>query len=561
MRRDGLGVSTGSWFFLDQTTARLILVPGVRGVSVQSRAAVFDHRSNQHVKLLLIEPGNVGELDLSPFTPLSQHSVKLQVRREDGWRDVVRAQRLATSDDIEIHRITPRNWGVAEQTEIRVLDPDSGQLVHRGLPPTSPDEEVRLLLQFPGGKKLQLAFRGAAGGRSRARNVLPAIRLTPQSQLGMLPHDVTTIDGSLAVSRRTNVILAPAVYIKPSRPAVATQGLIGAREGDIPIVEAMDFVLGKQRFLFADPVTPAQTMDGPAIYLGRPHASWGHFLTEGLARVWFALANPDLPVLWDAGSLAPHLKEVLDLLGMRNEQLFLTRPSRINEVLFPYPGISLGDYVLPEHARRIGRVQPTEQIPGKRLFISRARMATGSGRLGKDEELDALVARHGFTPFAPERLNLREQLAEISSAETVLGVEGSAFHTLLLLASPLRTRFWALSRHRGGSGIFDHVRAAKNLSYETLDFLRGTLQGQRVALDLDVDALNTTLDQTDGLTSNLEVLGDRLEHPSKAQTNYEAHLRNTQVAMSQTEAEMVEAVQALRSGNIGVTEALLSNYS
>ncbi|MEE3703903.1 glycosyltransferase family 61 protein, partial [Pasteurella multocida] len=194
--------------------------------------------------------------------------------------------------------------------------------------------------------------------------------------------------------------------------------------------------------------------------------------------------------------------------------------------------------------RAVGRVEPSAQIAGKRLFISRSGLDASSSE--HEVQLDQLVSRFGFSIFRPEQHTVREQLDEMSSAEVVLGMEGSAFHTPLLLRDPVLTRFWALTRHRAGTGVFEHIRRAKGLRYETLNFLGSAkLGGHRSPLNLDLEALEDALDHTDGFTRNLQHLHDRVEQPWPGQTSFENHLRHAQARQTRAEDAITRAHLAL----------------
>ncbi len=326
--------------------------------------------------------------------------------------------------------------------------------------------------------------------------------------------------------------------------ALTTRGYIGAWVDRVPVVEALDFALGRQYYNFRPFVEAIHQRAGTVIYLGPPQQGWGHFLTQGLSRIWYALEHPEIPVLWDAIELQPYQQHALELIGLRNPQIFLTEPVEWERVIFPYPGLCIGEFALPEFTRKIGQVPPASPTAGKRLFLSRTGLSKELTLL--ERELDDLVVRHGFTLFRPEEHSISQQLREMSSAEVVLGLEGSALHTPLLLQDPLRTRFFALTRHRSGAGVFEHIRRAKNLRYETLNFLTSAKRGgHRAPLDLDLLALNDALEKTAGFTTNLDSLQDRIEKPWPGQTSFDNHLRMAQVHQTDVEALLTQAHIAL----------------
>ena len=322
-------------------------------------------------------------------------------------------------------------------------------------------------------------------------------------------------------------------------------GCLGVWSEGEPVVEAMEFAMRRQRYIF-QPVPPVPDRHfNRLIYLGPPHGSYGHFLTQGLSRAWYALAHPDVPVVWDASRLpGGYAREILDLVGLRNEHVFLGVPLHADEVIFPFPGICVGDYVLPEFTRVIGRVEPSRVIKGKKLYISRSGIANHRANA---EGLDEIVVRHGFQIYCPEEYPMRDQLAEMSSAQVVLGIEGSAMHSVLLLRDPVETSFWSLARHRRGKGVYGHIKAAKSLRYETLDFYSALCQSAHDELKLDLSALDEALAATDGLTTNLEWLAERVMNEQDPPTSFAVHLNNCQIRIGERETELLAQLLKHRS--------------
>jgi len=553
--------SRAAFFAVDRAGASVVVAPVLAGVREDARVAVYDHDAGMYVQIRELGPGEIWRLPLRELSPVSNFSIKLQIRDGDGWRDHVGPVRLRTLGDLSLASVVPSAWGVTIPCVVLLRDVYTRQELLRAA--ADPDDVVEHVLDGTGDlRRVQLDFfeRGD-DGRAGAR-LLPPIRLVPRERAGRPVKRLVCSDSGLPYARRRDVTLAPVALKAPPEGGLATYGFIGAWEAGEPVVEAMEFVLGRQRFLYHPEVPEVTERRGSAIYLGLPHGSWGHFLTQGLSRVWYALQHPSVPVVWDASRLHPYQERVLEILGMKNPQLFLREPMRFDEMVFPYPGIGLGDYVSADFARVIGRLRPQRVVPGKKIFLSRSGLKSARGGIegAMDVELDRLAQAHGFSIFCPEQHPVEQQLAEMSSAEVVLGVEGSAFHSLLLLADPVETAFWALSRHRGGAGVYEHIKAAKGLRYETLNFLRAPMAGARGSIDLDLDGLDAALASTGGLTRDLHLLADRVESPTSMQMSYEAHVDNCLVRLGRLERDLAEAVLRLRAREVEAAASAISWY-
>lgn len=447
----------------------------------------------------------------------------------DSDSEILPAQRL------RVEALRPADWGIDAPCFVRLEDPVSG--------------EVRLLTRVEPGAtaewhhdgtsdKLLLTFRRVGTDGSAAGMIGSAHRWVPSNLRSSAEFPEET--AGLTSTTIDDVVLSPHVRMMLGSGALTTRGYIGAWSHGEPIPQAMDFALGRQYYNFKPVDEPTVVRAGQVIYLGPPQQGWGHFLTQGLSRLWYALEHPHIPVVWDAPELRPYQQDVLRILGLENEMLFLKEPTRWESVVFPHPGLCIGEFALPEFIERIGRVPQAPQVTGKRLFLSRSGL--NDGVTDDERRLDGIAEAHGFSVFRPEQHSVAQQLDEISSAEAVLGIEGSALHTPILLQGRIATKFWALTRHRGGSGVFEHIKRAKGLEYETLNFLHTKRKGgHRSPFDVDVEAFEETLRITSGLTERLEALDGRKERPWPGETSFQTHLRHAQVHQP-PEAELLARI-------------------
>lgn len=533
---------------VDPRECDLVVLPGAVGLPPGCRVQV--HRGAELLVTSLADEAGTVRVPLAQVVPLRGASITLQVpvgRRRTTWQDWNAPAPLHVLGDVALWQVDPQQWGMGPGCRMLVHDDRTGELM---VDRTLSDGSTVPCVYRPGvpGNRYRLSFRDGRGRRT------PLARLVEHQFRAARP--ATEQHGALELTRRRDVVLAPLVLVRGPRSGIDTWGYLGAWSEGHPVPEAMEFALRRQRYLF-QPVPPTTERHfDRLIYLGSPHGQFGHFLTQGLSRAWYALEHPDVPVVWDASRLLPFQHDVLDAIGLRNECVFLDAPLHADEVVFPFPGIGLGDYVQPEFAQVLGLIEPSRVIEGKKLFLSRAGMDRASG-----DRLDDLVVRHGFTLYRPEEHPVLDQLAELSSAQVVLGVEGSALHSLLLLRDPVGTSFWSLARHRGGGGVYGHIKAAKSLRYETLDFRSAPCRSAREELHLDLDALDEALAATHGFTTNLEVLADRTMDVRDPPTPFATHLDNCQTRIGERETELLAQFVGRRSEEAGAVLQWLSRWA
>jgi capsular polysaccharide biosynthesis protein len=186
----------------------------------------------------------------------------------------------------------------------------------------------------------------------------------------------------------------------------------------------------------------------PLLYLSWVVNHWGHFLTEGVSRVWARSAWPDLREL-RCLSLFPFpqttsIAEYLLALGISPDGLrHFKVPVRIDRCFIP--GASFANraeawtvHLQPSH-EVIAAFGPDSSPETTRqpVFLSRSRL--GSDRLTRRElELEETLGGLGVRIVHPERLSLAEQIRLFNSHEVFIGPWGSAFHGLCLARAPER---------------------------------------------------------------------------------------------------------------------------
>jgi capsular polysaccharide biosynthesis protein len=184
----------------------------------------------------------------------------------------------------------------------------------------------------------------------------------------------------------------------------------------------------------AEPRPPEQSLEIEAIYAGFPFDHYGHFLTEGVSRLWLARQRPDLPIIWcEPGPYNRWQREVIDILGIVNPPLFITRPTGVRRLLIPEPGCRLRAFCTAEQIAFLGRFPAPPARPDRRIWLSRTRLAEPLGRVVNEPAIEAALAADGWNILHPQQHSVHDQLRALGEAGRVAGSEGSAFHSLLLL--------------------------------------------------------------------------------------------------------------------------------
>jgi capsular polysaccharide biosynthesis protein len=65
------------------------------------------------------------------------------------------------------------------------------------------------------------------------------------------------------------------------------------------------------------------------------------------------------------------------------------------------------------------------------LYLSRTKFKSRSRNFGNEDELEALLRENNFAIAYPERLSLSEQIYLVNKHEIIVGIRGSALHSVL----------------------------------------------------------------------------------------------------------------------------------
>lgn len=345
----------------------------------------------------------------------------------------------------------------------------------------------------------------------------------------------------LRYTKRQNVTLLPCLNLPHS--GTSAYGFIGAYEDKTPIPESLRLTMGWQLHLFSPYQEADDYIDETVIYAGMPNSGYGHFLLDAMARLWYAKDHPDIPILWDWPALPSLAAPILELVGIKNKHLFLDRPTRFKEVIFPFPGCAIGDFFLKGQEGFLGVFNGSEPISGKKIYLSRKNIKNGP--VLNEEAIEGLVKSYGFQVYYPEQHTILEQLEEIATSSIVLGVEGSALHSVVLLKTPIHTRFYALARHRRGGGVFEHIRLQKDIQYTTLNLLREDKHlAANSEVDINIELLERVLSETKGLEEEMP-LGEYTVSVKAPQVDYLEVINKFKVSLTEAELTAYGVLQSL----------------
>jgi hypothetical protein len=244
------------------------------------------------------------------------------------------------------------------------------------------------------------------------------------------------------------------------------------------------------------------------VYAGNLQPHFGHFILEGLSRLWYAALHPELPIAWACRTEQPVAglnrwqREILAVLGIVNEPILIAQPMRFAGIHVPDPGYRIKDFMSGQQARFLAVYPSRRRDPGLKVWLSRAGIEHQHTSIHA-ARLDAELAEHGWEVVHPERLSIGEQLELLATASRVAAEEGSALHLLVLLSDVRGLEVDILCRRP------DRPAERQNGNYQTIADARGFRQRLHVIPEERILAESSghVTKVTTTLAGHLEALG------------------------------------------------------
>ena len=181
--------------------------------------------------------------------------------------------------------------------------------------------------------------------------------------------------------------------------------------------------------------------DEKVVYCGYMIHHWGHFLVEGVTRLWYFLEN-DASVdkyifALDEGEIRQikgNYRRFLELLKIWDKLEFINRPITYREVIVPEMAFRRWGYYSPKYLDIFNTVAenaaPATRTVGN-IYMSRSLLPKHKDVEFGFEALDDFFQKNGYTVVYPERVPLDEMIQYIRNADTVATVSGSLPQNML----------------------------------------------------------------------------------------------------------------------------------
>ena len=184
-------------------------------------------------------------------------------------------------------------------------------------------------------------------------------------------------------------------------------------------------------------------IEGTYLYGGYLSNHYGHLLTESVSRLWYYQQDPSVDgIAFCGGQLFGNTvaRSILNELGVANARFLIPKePVRIEQIIIPQPSMIIRLYAHQQHAKlfRNDRLEIVGLRKSKRpLYLSRRLLTHDARRVVNEGDLEDFLMRKGIQVEHPQFLTLREQVGLVNEHEIIIGLSGSALHTILFARMP-----------------------------------------------------------------------------------------------------------------------------
>lgn len=194
---------------------------------------------------------------------------------------------------------------------------------------------------------------------------------------------------------------------------------------------------------------PTERLDGAYYLLGNLHRHFGHFLLEGMSRLWLLnisqLVCSDVGFLVYEDELAPFMLEILELAGISSNRLIHVPQEGIcvERLLVPDPAMLSHRRIADVHARVYQSIaqRVTTQYPYRKVYLSRRHIPDRP--LINQSQIESYFASLDFEIVNPETLPILEQIRMAREAKILIGPSGSQMYLAAFQAPDTRALIFA----------------------------------------------------------------------------------------------------------------------
>ncbi len=215
------------------------------------------------------------------------------------------------------------------------------------------------------------------------------------------------------------------------------------------------------------PVVATAKLTGRHLFAGQNWAHFGHFMAEGMSRLWALDHLKEQPesIIFvpkrpgQSQDLKSYQQEFFDLLGIDIPIRVIEEPTQVEELIVPGQGFGIGliaegtPHFRDFFANRFALDVKPDGPEG--LYLSRTALGGLEGTVLAEQALEDNLAKNGIETFHPQQFSIAEQVARYRASTRVVSLDGSALHLFGFVGKPHQKVAMILRR---SSNVFAPIR-------------------------------------------------------------------------------------------------------
>ncbi len=236
-------------------------------------------------------------------------------------------------------------------------------------------------------------------------------------------------------------------------------------------------------------------LKGKSFYAGISLNHFGHFLLESLSRLSNFEHDKFDQIVWCSvqDGFNSWQKEILNILSLGDvKHTFLTRNTPVEELYVSDRNFIIWDEFSPTHVNFMSKVDDNcNEFLNKKVWISRL-----NKEMKNEYIIEYFLKKSGWLIVNPVEYSVLQQAQLFNSADLISGIEGSAFHAMILSGN-CTDNVKVFNRWQGDiTPSYPLISIAKRKNHEFISVTRSNdyLDVKEVLtcldVDFDIDVLN-----------------------------------------------------------------------
>lgn len=171
------------------------------------------------------------------------------------------------------------------------------------------------------------------------------------------------------------------------------------------------------------------------VFLGALPQHYGHFILEGLARLWFYLDswNTKYKCVYISGDGKDRFNDCFKYFGLEEENIIkITKPTKFRTVIIPEQSIRLHDFYHIKYKETIDRIKGNiKAAEFEKVYFSKARI-TNNRAIGEASIQDAF-SKNNFSLFYPETLSMYETISILKGCKVFAATSATNIHNSIFM--------------------------------------------------------------------------------------------------------------------------------